>query len=1554
MAQMCLLVEGALRHGIEVWVALPLSHRSRGEQRWLDSLEHDSQERLREEQRIDEHVRARRRALRFMRHCGFHSALVPLHVPDVGSLLSIDEDHDPADALAPDPEQATRGSSGTDLRAIAQRSEIGASRRVFALQWMADFPSGDARRQWEQEAVRQLALRGAVFTKSDAEAVVGIVLRELVANVRDHAAEKTGVSCRPAALVGAVAVRSTKTSHVAIGDRIATEEYGQWIHDSRAPVLRLVVGDSGVGICETLDLVRNDNPPESRTGREWTRNERLLFWSLTPFSSRRRTSRDDASVRGLASVRRTVGASSGALVLRCADAIAGYVYPDRQRQSVESPARHLPWTPGTLVDISFAPTAAPRALLSRGTASARVQITGIVQARHSPDQGIDAGRVRAAFPRIVAPGDAIVGVLADPLGDPAARYADGLALLQLAEELSDHAGLVLLALGPPRVRLDRLLREIDDVRIRRSEPASAPIMVLDQTGETNWLGVTDRQFQLLSALTASPSLRLTHDSACALLQCHPFDLAEQLANLSRWIFADESALALRISPTDITEGIRRHVQARVGNGDKATVRRAGIGEALLTPTLAAVERWIDVPKLIGLAGGPTLVGHLLGTEIAPLVRAASVPIATPDDRLVHEDLLVVCIGPVSKELQRAFQAALGTRGRVIQLLGEAGRYDDPGAPFVLARSRFVCLTDAMVTASHVRHAVHDLVRAGAEPVAVATVLDARTDQAAVRALGHELPVAALAHIPLVVDETGRTLLPVPPIHSPEQVRLPPPLPRVPISEEEMLAWCERVPDCLITGHVARVTNRHFTSYLDAQPLLAHSEFRSVLSEHIAATIREWLDQAESRITTLRLMFPGGRSETAGQFAALVSDAWRGHAPPVRGSTAIRTTFYAGRRVMDIPNEDFEQGTGVVICDWGAVTLHSTNDLIHGAAEMAATEILALVLSSQMSSQDEHAAWRLRAVAGRSPDAPDGGPQMEMRPKGRVRVERTVPSRIRFLTRFPVGYEAPGECIRCRYASEYALLANRAPSDVLRQHSDEIARAMEPVDLATAREDRPRDAFGHALVHGEVVSMFSVRQRLRFAREDTDTRRALRDDLRRGEANFIDAVVRLVALEPTWLKLPPLRFDSLRSALADGLERRLSEPDLAQQPVSLRRQYVLVLRAVSKRRFLAQVPTLATEAVRASDGLTVATQVVEGVYSLVRRPYHSGDRELNEIGGSLLRAVERLGSERSLAATPAALRVQEAASTVLAEVDYRQQLAATRELTTRESWLRLRVDYFLPVTKHHLETNIASLEHVVRSRRRRSSDEWRHHLATWRGVQRTLVTTVLPHLRVVRGIVLAYSRHAQPENVERAERACSVDVLRDLATIDALLTEFAAGARQPAVGRDELEQQVSWWHQFVFLDDGGLLECLRDCPCDLVSEIQDAIASTDHSSGRPEKLRPLNLQMGFAGEAEVFCHPFVIRKLVHHFILNARELKHAAPETDESEPVNVYVEVGLEGPMARVRVRNTGTAVTDDPGAGLAQLSELLEAYGGLIGTAEPLGDWSFDISAYIPTWDGVE
>ncbi len=1540
LAQILLLVEGALRHRAPVQVALPLGRPRRGELAWIASTSGDGRHHLSAEASIRAQVRYRQGALRFMDNCGFARCLVPDHVPDARELCRVEYDYDPGqEDKAEDEDEAEHG--GGEITGSEPYGR--APTNILPLEWLPELGAVE-REAWEHNAIRLLTLRGVSLSPSEAEAIATVVFRELLDNVRDHAAEGKEVSCAPAALVGGVVLRNFFAGAVAVGAHRSTEAYGRWVERSGAAVLRMVVGDSGLGICNTLPFEPEFKPsqPSSGKAREWSKNESTLFYSMTPWSSRREKHETRSRyVRGLASVRRAVGEANGALLLRSGDALAGYVYPPRVREPVgEAP---LAWSPGTLVDLTLAPKAVPRATeVDLAEDDSRVSAIGVT-ALPPPER---SDELRRAFAEKVSTVEGQIALVAGDLPtDVDAHYETYLTLLQVADDLADRAGLAVIAPRQSRTELVPLLRAFDDVRAQRGDRAESPVMVIDERGQAEWMGVTSEQAAVLDTITRGPTMRARRGEILEQRHCSPAELSEILEPLRRWIGTDGDDIWVAVTPLAVAAASSAGLRESIGSAADATIETAAEGEVIVTPTLATVERWLSPEKLIEALGGPSLVGHLLG------LQASSQAHREDGDA----ELSVVCVGSLPEALVSAFKAAVGATGREIVLAGESGMQDDPGAPFVHADTDFVCLTDVILTANHVRHAIHDLVRAGAHPRAVACVLDARDKRTELHALGHPLPVTSLLELPLVLDRPDARPRPIEPFRPPVGFQQPPAPPQPKIPTKTVLDWCAKSDDALLTGHIARLGRRHFATFLDIKRLLA-GPAAGQIADAIVMEIEDWLSAegepmaGEEAPRQLALLHPGWPTDGGGSLAALVHSTWTANPDrlPMDLPLGFPRAVSDGRNVLLAPNTDFEAGTGAVIVDWGAVTLHTLHEMLRIAGDKGASRILAVVLTSQLDDDEEAGATTLRAIRGRSAEKSDPQPRLF---RGELEATTTTTATsIRFLSSFHMGFSSVGDCAPCRLAGDYRRFADDAPTQLLRGHAGAMAKALEPRSLSSARELGAFDALGSPLPHGDAVEVLDTRQRFERARSSTAERLRLRERIESAGPKELDPIVRTLALEPRWLKLPPLRFKSVREALVGALRRRMEDEDFATLAASLRRQHFIVLRAVSKDAYLEDLPGLLHSAVRDLDDPEPANELLFGAFTLVRRPYQRSDRDRGALQDALERSQEALAPD-SLE-QPRLAVVGATVSALQADLEYHRGVESSRRLGPQAAWRDLRNNFAEPILAHVVELPIEVVRGAMQIEQVRSSKRWQTTMHSWQAMRSLLVRRALPVLTVVEDIVVeGLSAAAMIDQIAQARRACGPQALADLAQIDDLFTSFVGDPRLALSKREELLQRWSWWYHFFFCAKEGLMKLCEECPCEAGEVVREEL---NRAMGDPQATeRPLGtVVVEGASSSNVFCHSDVVRRATRHLIANATQRKHAQ-DHDRDDPVNIRVELTEDGRRFTMRMLNDKTDA-DKPQAGAARGLGVNRAavrrYGGELSGEKRDDDWTYRGTMALPLW----
>jgi hypothetical protein len=1553
LAQIALLVESAARHRCRVRLATPGQGLSIAERNYLMALGGNADRSRLETARFMASAGRRKPVFRFMLNSGFISALRPSHVPDVDELVSLSFENEI------DPHKT---HSAKTLRCSPFAGEFAAEyvgsapnlRHIFPLQWLGH-PDALGRAAWEAEVCRVLALRAPSLTTSDVDAIVTIVLRELLANIESHAAEAASeVSCPPAPLLGVIALGTRAPHSRAIGDRVLTREYAQWIRRSGVPVVRLVVGDSGRGICDALQPPSATAPDVDLPdlGRKLRRSERTLIWSLSPWSSSgSQPDTEPRRVRGLASVRRVVRESAGAIILRSADAMAGMVYPDGIRTPVSKAG--LAHVPGTLVEVILAPRAAtPVQRAESYVRRLHCRAADVREPQWRPDRSLDKDYMLRPLQDSLKSASldnevtflCVVSDIPDMDHESAAFLSQ---LLQIAEEVVDRSLVVMLCLGQSATEIAPRIRSFDDIRLQSGEAVGVPVMLMDLRGKTCWLGVDRRQSAVLAALGRSAAGGATLDSLAGQVATSKAAVTDSLRRMSTWIRSDGKRARLRLSADAVDEALREYVQ-KLAHARMATPRRSNVDQVYVTPTLELVRPRILEGQALANLGGDRLAGYVLGRHLGRILKLKT-----------HTDVSIARIGDVSAATTESFRAAMDTSGPVISFSGEVGLYDDPEVPFAAPGSSFVLLASSLVTGERMRHAANDLVRAGARPLGAACVLDRRQVGGKLAILGDHVRVISLARSRVKADGDYAAAIPIDPMRIPAGSKGLGRDIEYPISRDTILSWCESTPDAILTGHIARHSGRHFHSFLDPAPLLAKQSARDVIAEVSVRLLADWLTTsgAIDEVTDIAIFHAGGSGSVASDLAEIIATAVRRWSQSVQltGTFALPQTLIGGRQVVLPPDADFPPGTMMLVVDWGSVTLHTIQGLMTAAGEAGAVSVLALVLTSQLDGPDEITARAVRAVAAKQPRA--RGPARVAESLEGERSEglafgsdHAVPARIYFLSSFPVGYSWAGECLPCRYAREYAEGYGGTSSELLKTHAKSLAERLAPKDLAECRKDGPRDALGMAISAEEAVRLMRLRGRLEDARLSTAARLRLRDDIGNMTAADLDALIRLLTLESRLLKRAPLRHRNLRVALRTRLMSRLEGADSEGMEVDLRRQYILMLRAIAKRDYLTHFREWLVQYLRSPGTLPIALDLLIGFQSLASRPYHRSLRDVEFAQIALDGALGEIQNDSVLMSQRAALSIVATLSQLLAQTRY-TSLTTGSVRSAQDAWADLRRCYLTPVMDHSVDAPMSSVLVAVQLNRVRETGMWRSTLNDWQTTQDFLIRNVLPYLPAIKDIILArlYYRGSD-EDIERWRTACTPQVLNELQKINSLLVRFVESPEYALARKDEARRLISWWHRFFFAkpsevsgsEGGGLLAALSDCPCRIGDAIQEAVrlgAEKAESIGRPIYQPEILGDMS----QEIFCNRLLVKKIIEHLFENAIDLKHAAKNTINT-PIHIRFAISVDEHEVHTRVQNDGTRPCEPIGRGIGYFDRYIQNYGGsLTGTqVRNQSGWTFE------------
>jgi hypothetical protein len=619
-------------------------------------------------------------------------------------------------------------------------------------------------------------------------------------------------------------------------------------------------------------------------------------------------------------------------------------------------------------------------------------------------------------------------------------------------------------------------------------------------------------------------------------------------------------------------------------------------------------------------------------------------------------------------------------------------------------------------------------------------------------------------------------------------------------------------------------------------------------------------------------------------------------------------------------------------------------------------VLALVLTSQLDPPEEITARSIRAIAGKgrgAPRTPGTGPEVAQAGSANPAADYSIPARIEFLSSFPVGYSSAWECLPCKYSRDYATAARQESSELLESHARRLAQSLAPEDLDTTRKDGPRDALGLPLAPVQTVRIMHLRGRLENARLSITGRVKLRSYLLGISETDLDALVRLLILEPRLLKRPPLRHKGLRDILHAKLIDRLDGARPGGMDVILRRQYILLLRAIAKNDYLSHFRDWLIDYVRSPETMPIALDLLMGMQSLVARPYHRSLEDAEVAERALSGALDDIRNDPVLMRERDALSVVATLSELLAHTRYNSLTAATSP-SPQEAWASLRRNYYTPVMEHTVDARMSSVLVAVQLNRPRDSEMWQSTLRDWQATQDFLIRRVLPLIPAIRNIVLArlYDRPSD-EDIERWRVACSPEVLQELQKVNSLLVRFVEDPQYAAARKDEARRLVSWWHRFFFAKSSliqnpgadGLLTVLSDCPCRVGEAVQEAIrrgVEAAESMGRPI------LQPQASGDmsAEVFCNRSLLEDIIEHLFENAIDARHAANPA-ESKAIKIRMEVTTDEREVRIRVLNDGTKTSSPTGMGMSYFDRYVRNYGGSLTGSKSIENPNWTYEAHL-------
>ena len=1525
LARTLLLLDAAVKSGMAVTVTLPTTVV------FPTDEETGAGPTLAERQ-----ARARRDALIFMRQVGFLSSLQATHWEKNPVLVFDRETTDTQESGSP-----------SWLPESDPHNDPYQPRRVFPFRWLEPMPAPQLREDESFVAVAA-GLEDLGLSRSAAQTLSQTVLTELVANVAEHGSDGDHP---PVALVGAILVPMELYARRQNGMHEYMSEVVERALVDNSHVLRLIVADSGAALEAHLGprLVPPSRSPVLRSGRGSTVLRALGLPSAATDGDGQRK-----GTTGLGWVARVVRSYRGGLQARTADLLAGLMF-GRDHAGTGEVEEGLGYIPGTLLELTL-PTGPSPPRSRPPQASPAAAGTGSrmhwVNCFFDPDRGLadaDRIRLRSEIERAHEGRRSDGLVITVPLRDTGRtgiddRWRDGAR--QLLEYVSSIAHESQVVVAFPDAEPHRVRPCVAAFNEERSAVAGTrhPILVLDCRGEASWCGGSAPLRAVLRLLLdRGGSAGLDGVTGCwREAGGEPAHFLPALRAPQHLLAAGPQRVALRLSLPSVYETIAQAVGEQLAAAISAGGEGVELG-AFRGPTLRLTNRWISVEPLLNTTAGTSLAAFVLARK-AEMALGVPVPGDAPT--------AVFQAGSALRPLARQLSECLSVGGRIYTQQSDLNIDEPPISEQVPAGQKVVVCTDLICTENTIRRAARTIAGREAEVMVVACVVDARQDRRPVQSLNRAIPVVSLTDA-----QIGLGWPVVEPVVDIDPLMLKPAQSAThdsrPENGETLLNWCTSERDVLRLGHIDDPPRRHYTVFLRPQAMhregqIADAVLLEVKRAFAEVEVKGGSGPVPKTPLTIWYVESDGNAE---KLAATIEDGLAGDGFQVDARTAVPRWSAGDAWVFPASLDNVSVPAGVLIIHWWAITGSTLQNLVRLAARSGATWIAAICVLNQLDDPNEADTLRMvRAVVAPSADTvgkakpSDAGPHRSQ-----------VPVSIRFVNLSKATAFAPHACPICATREHYQLDQESAPPQLVR-HAELLREMLRPRELEEVARNSAADLFSVPVTGLEAADYLRWRGLLERARRTVAARQEVIDRLQVLAAGSSPTsewtsggLIRLLAAEQHWLRLPPLYFqvgaDLLARVCVKSFEQQLT------MPLWLRVQALMVMSTAVPQQLVELLPQLLAAA--GNEAVLIDQMLLDCSRLLLPRTQGNSPVNVAQLRRRLQECRNYLEEQPGESVTVAADDYLHAIRDLLTIADFRV-LSKSKPQDPQAAWERLNEDLVRPVVRHRLEGGLLLVRSFVEDSElvEPTPEAAQAAEAEWDTCVRQLEERALANLPPLRSILAGdfVSDLLGGRDQRRLLTLARPDVGQLRAVTDRLYT-LAHGPWRPAdpswrAIRRELLDRINWWNR-IFLAahvtdqemPALLVELIRsapDQPATYLAKVFDAYPGLVTQSGSEY------------GQKQVFCPGKLLEQIVTHLLENV--------EKHRTEGVTRRLHLAYQRPdqhTVLVLVRNTGTVACMPRGHGLEALNDKLRPFGGsLRGRELAEDDWTFAAELKLALWHG--
>jgi hypothetical protein len=1416
-------------------------------------------------------------------------------------------------------------------------------RRMVPYRWMnlteGNFRDVVASQEFEDK-LEQIGL-----SREDANVIVQGIILELVENVAQHAISGT----KPAyALVG-MTYDMPRAYQPRVSDLDGPlRELAKQRAAEGAPLIRLLVGDSGLGITPVLTPAATEF-----TGNPQQQEDRLhassdaIFWAL----DRRAISSGIGRLKGLWKVRRIVSSFRGAVIVSSNEARAGHIFHSRTEEhpiTLPVPANIA----GTVVECHIANPEDPgwefseeeifSPLGERLPDSSGLSCL-LINNRNSDLASIDLGSLTSYFSKLplsTARGLVIAvelnGFVGSPTDDDIRNIIVGITGALDRAGLGAKNAVIVLAGASRRLvslAIESLNTEVEAGNLESAKIARPTLIVV--AGNVHyWVGGDASLRKLLSSLSQVRDAIATNHLFDSTALTEETTLRTAIKTGTDWISVDRDHVSLAVRPNDAVEAVANHINSEI----VATVERGDSDVALsglfLTPSLSITTRWIDVSGLLQEIGCSKLAGLALASRVRAL------PGLTPD---AFDDSIFTTDAKF-EEVTRSFGASLTGASRTYNL-GDNVSEDLPGLESGGSEAIRLLFTDMILLGGTARRAVRRARSRGFSIRSIACLVDARSlggDQLDVD--GSLVPVVSLVRVNLSPkdDEVlNRKPVPIDPVVGrplPDRAAYP----KMSIMQDEYTAAIIRTNAARL-GHIHRPASRHYTAHVDPTILFSDKRWANQALYRISHIVVDNMKSFPDPPREVAIVHPTETEDELPEVIALLKAKLNSSGLNVASITAIPRSVvardYVFPRAISLPGNVRH----VIVLDSSTSSGRSLRQMIRLVSQPRILSISCIVLINGMNDHSAMSLQQIQAVSALTAEH-----------RGRNEQPNIIQTRIAFLARTAVASIDAWRCPVCSLGREYAL-GNRVLPRQLNEHRSWIARILEPRSKDTIFAEEPTDLFGMPITPQDCIYYLMWRSRL----EEASTNTAIRADVKNriqalsefpnGVVDGVkqrDALIRLLAAESTWLERAPLSFTSVKHQLATlSMSLLQGISDLDVDPV-LRIQALAVLRRTNATQFIKNLERIVVG--NADQSQVRIHALLEAALLLFSSPLDDVARSdlINQLNGVL----ERIDAESPSDMLDGRIRTEVG---YLVEASHPRR--GTPPETPQQAWALLR-SFRRELRQHRHDPPLwriqLRVENLDRGLYPRNVDA---ALRDWYICRETLLEKVLPALPILHETLLSddlIGRLLSDEERQRWRSFVEGDGVRELDSIAIQLGDaFDRDVGLASEERQELDDRLDEIKRFFYFAPSEfgkprgqaiLIQAISDCPSSVMPALKEAFDD-------------LLVSFDFRGVTDDDAMRAYVKDSTFNDILaNIRynaEVTHKVKDADQEFRVIVSEEpdenIGIE-------VWNSGSAPSPGRrGRGLEFVASQLSNFDGRVAITptDSLPDhWSFGVKLFVQRW----